>query len=42
LAGRVNVPPFAPASAHSDLDGNLWVRTSIVMLGGSINLADAG
>ena len=29
-------PPFAPGAVSSDMDGNLWVRTSIVVNGGSI------
>jgi hypothetical protein len=29
-------PPFAPGAVKSDLDGHLWVRTSIVVNGGSV------
>jgi hypothetical protein len=29
-------PPFAPGAINSDLDGHLWVRTSIVINGGSV------
>jgi hypothetical protein len=29
-------PPFAAGAARGDLDGNLWVRTSNVVGGGSI------
>jgi hypothetical protein len=29
-------PPFAPGAVSADMDGNLWVRTSIVVSGGSI------
>jgi hypothetical protein len=29
-------PPFAPGAVRSDLDGHLWVRTSMVVNGGSV------
>jgi hypothetical protein len=29
-------PPFAPGAVRSDLNGHLWVRTSIVVNGGSV------
>ena len=29
-------PPFAPGAARGDADGNLWIRTSNVMAGGSV------
>jgi sugar lactone lactonase YvrE len=29
-------PPFTAGSARGDLDGNLWVRTSNVVNGGSV------
>ena len=30
------VPPFTPGAARGDADGNLWVRTTIGINGGSI------
>lgn len=29
-------PPFAPGSTRADWDGNVWVRTSVVIDGGSV------
>jgi hypothetical protein len=29
-------PPFSPGSVRADVDGNIWVRTSITMGGGSV------
>jgi hypothetical protein len=28
-------PPFAPGAARGDMEGNLWIRTSKVVSGGS-------